>query len=271
MAITRSCMAWLRALFTRCSCMLQFALGAAAAVDTELTEENVPWNRVNSSLSRLQDPARAAWYMREIPSWNGQSASRLRQKVSVQFDAWFVSRGISNQWTREPALDLEIYSAIYYKFDNGPPTTTERMSSLPRSFANAFFQDVWWVSDSGGCLKASRRFLGVYIMPIFEAAMGRAWATSVFNDGIFHACIWDIASDRVPEEGRQDLIRMPAFLMLRGLWIVVDKHVNKNDPRFYYWDHQLETLPPGRTRPTTAVDGPMRLLSCRAPRDWVES
>ena len=268
-----SCMA----LWTACSAcwanVLRRVAGASDDPGLLPSGGRTTWNRTNSDGT---DPVNLAWFRREIPSWGGQPWPVLRVAVEQQINVWFAHRRISCQWTRQPTFDKEFHNAIYYKFNNyyGTATertsTTERMSGCMGNYANAFLQDVWTVSDNDGCLTSSIAFHGAHINPTFEDAMRNAWATDLFEDGIFHAAIWDVMADSTPLTGGQELIPTSEPLRVRGLWIILDKHVRKNDPRFYCWNPALEPLPPGRVRPETPPYYLKRVLYSRAPADWVE-
>ena len=190
---------------------------------------------------------------------------------------WFSERGIRHWWSRQSARDSDVHRAIYYKF-NLDPISTARTSAWVQAYKGIFLQSLWSVTDCEGRLLPTCEANGgefhtegvVFCTPSWEAAMYYAWPTILFNDGLFHGAILDIVYDNSAQLSRRNQLRagrpnhelflQPEQLQVRGMWIVVDKSVDKGDPRFYAWKRELEILPPGRTRPANPAFRQVRLL-----------
>ena len=89
-----------------------------------------------------------------------------------------------------------------------------------------------------------------------------AWATNLFNDGLFHGAVWDVLVDSAvlsskPPFKNQRHVGKPAHeifvqsndVYMQGMWIVADRYVPQGEARFYAWRREDEALPPNRLRP----------------------
>ena len=223
-----------------------------------------------------------------MPSWGKLSWPELQVRLEYHMHIWFSERGIPEWWTREPDKDKDVERALYFKFNHRTPWSTERMSRSSQAFAGTFLHSVWSVSDMQGELMISSNKSGhggenhadgFYCSPRFDCAKFYAWSTNLFNDGLFHGAMYDVAVDAVLTKANQNNIGRDLHEMwlkkeqvqLRGMWILVDQPVAKGDSRFFQWERNHEILPPGRLRPAQPVYPALREFPDMYPWGWTKT
>ena len=172
---------------------------------------------------------------------------------------YLAQRGIHNLWVRQPLLDVPQQSAVYYKFANAERNAPNWCRcKITQAFAGTYWQLIMAISHGGGRLRPSGAGDGGCVdtdrfccSPQWNRAACFAWATNVFGDGIMHGLMLDIAVNTSSLNSTNqwggpgwlhDFYMHADDVWLQGMWMIVDKHVGKNVPRFDRWRPELDVV-----------------------------
>ena len=169
-------------------------------------------------------------------------------------------RGIASLWLRQPAHDRVGDRAMYYRFQHSAATTPIWTHRYTQAYAGSFWHALWVVSSGGGRMRESRdkgdggelHTPGFVCSTVWGCAHFYAWATQLFDDGLFYAIVYDIMVDtaclnrtnqhKIGKHNHEMFLPTSAVWM-RGMWVVLNKHVLNKDPRFWRWDPSHEFVP----------------------------
>lgn len=131
------------------------------------------------------------------------SWAQVREHAEPLIGQFLQLRGISSMWQRNPDNDKAQHRALYYKFKPTAETTPQWLGACTQAYAGSYWHAVWVISHGGGRMRESRdkgdggefHTPGFFCSPVWGCAGFYAWATHVFNDGLFYGVMYDVAVD----------------------------------------------------------------------------
>lgn len=228
----------------------------------------------SGALDQLNAKMGRATLVHDIPTRSpADTLVRVRipsQGIDIDWEIWegyvrenttkfLEDRGINQLWKRQAAKDKPDKRAVYFEFRSwlAPDWI---VNGSTQAYAGTYWQLLLLLSASGGRLRQSGSDAGdggstdtraVCCSPQWIRSQFFAWGTNVFGDGFLHGLMLDVAvcTDRISKDKQwgspgwlHDFYMESDDVWLRGMWVLFDKHVAPQAPRFENWDPELEVL-----------------------------